>query len=380
MKTKALRPLLMECSINDMNMLSVYVSNNVFTEEALLDAKADTSETIERLHKRRSILAAFAKLISFNCLPIKYAAEIFRGYIKYSAAYMDIIKHLLASCRDISKVNTARTICMALQREYIEISFGLLQQQQQQQNTVIDRSWPQFAQLKELVHRFCLSFGPEASVKSREAIIAIHSEAIRYACESQALNASLNSSQATSSAEMAAPESLAPPNIFFLECISEFSTRLNAADKRTVLAELDKTFAKRANKIETNNWNSYYAYRVSLMEDFHHHHQQQHFNSTKTTTTIATASTTIQKQQKQPANLTTTLHQKNTSAKDQSTIIIASSLSSSVKPQPVARPPSNRPGLRSTALPPLNTNNTLADNTNKVLKINHLKYLAFKKS
>ena len=38
----------------------------------------------------------------------------------------------------------------------------------------IDRSLPEFSMLKELTHKFILSFGPEASVKSREAIIAIH--------------------------------------------------------------------------------------------------------------------------------------------------------------------------------------------------------------
>ena len=118
---KALKPLVLECSVNDMNMLAYYVSQHVFSEEALQDAKADTPDTIERLHRRRSILAAFSKLISFNCVPIKYAAEIFRGYIKYAHAYMDIVKHLLASCRDISKVNTAKAICLALQREYTDL-------------------------------------------------------------------------------------------------------------------------------------------------------------------------------------------------------------------------------------------------------------------
>ena len=33
--------------------------------------------------------------------------------------------------------------------------------------------------------------------------------------------------------------------------------------------ELDRTFAKRANKIEENNWMPYFTYRLSLMEDGH---------------------------------------------------------------------------------------------------------------
>ena len=161
-----------------MNMLSVYVSNNALCADALADAKADSSDTIERLHKRRSVLAAFAKLISFNCVPIKYAAETFRAYIKYAPAYMDIIKHLMSACRDISKVNTAKTLCLALQREYTELVYTLLTNQTQStpqtqaQANQIDRA--ELSSLKELAHRFCLSFGPDASTKSREAIVAIH--------------------------------------------------------------------------------------------------------------------------------------------------------------------------------------------------------------
>ena len=251
-----LNGLVLECSLNDMNMLSIFVNQNVFIDEALKDAKADTPETIERLHKRRSILAAFCKLISFNCVPITYAAEIFRGYIKYSQAYMDIIKHLLATCRDISKVSTAKTIVLALQREYVDVVNGMLSSSSSRSGDAnqIDRGSSEFLGLKELAHRFCLSFGPEASIKSREAIVTIHYEAIKYANESMD-NSSSQSSQTSN-------KNGAPPNLLFLEVILEFSSRLTPNDKRSVLAELDKTFAKRANKIEANNWHSYYAYRI----------------------------------------------------------------------------------------------------------------------
>ena len=33
-----------------------------------------------------------------------------------------------------------------------------------------------------------------------------------------------------------------------------------------MLNELDKTFAKRANKLEHNHWQAYYVYRVTLMD------------------------------------------------------------------------------------------------------------------
>jgi hypothetical protein len=98
------------------------------------------------------------------------------------------------------KVNTAKTICLAMQREYSEY----VQQQIQSTSTStfeanrIDRTCAEFLAIKELAHRFCLSFGPEASVKSREAIVAIHMEAIKYALESR--QSSLDSSQASSNA------------------------------------------------------------------------------------------------------------------------------------------------------------------------------------
>jgi hypothetical protein len=38
----------------------------------------------------------------------------------------------------------------------------------------VDRNSIEFSTLKELAHKFCLSFGPDPSVKSREAIVAIH--------------------------------------------------------------------------------------------------------------------------------------------------------------------------------------------------------------
>ncbi len=112
---KEYKPLILECSTNDINMLSVYVMKNVFTESAITE-RPDSSERIERLHKRRCILASFCKLICYNCVPIRYAAEILRGYIRFAGSYGDIIKQLMSSCREISKVNTAKTLALALQR------------------------------------------------------------------------------------------------------------------------------------------------------------------------------------------------------------------------------------------------------------------------
>jgi hypothetical protein len=46
------------------------------------------------------------------------------------------------------------------------------------------------------------------------------------------------------------------------------------------LNELDKKFAKRANKVDENNWHAYYVYRLTLMKGYQHqqHQQQQQQN------------------------------------------------------------------------------------------------------
>ena len=122
---KEYKSLVLECSINDINLLTLYVMNNVFTENAISE-RPDSSERIERLHKRRCILSSFCKLICYNCVPIRYAAEILRGYIKYAGSYGDIVKQLLASCREISKVNTAKTLVLALQRVSLYYFYSLI--------------------------------------------------------------------------------------------------------------------------------------------------------------------------------------------------------------------------------------------------------------
>jgi hypothetical protein len=234
-----LRPLILECTTNDIYNLSVYVMNHVFTPEALTE-RPDTAINIEKLHTRRSLLAAFAKLVCYNCVPVKFAAEILRGYARYASSYGDLIKSLLATCRDISKVNTARTIALALQREYSEAVFSLQQRvandatgdttiQSEAASTVaaaaadvrLDRGSQEFGALRELAHKFCLSFGPDASVKSREAIVAIHQEALKFALEPVA--------------DQPVPKShQAPTNLPFLEVVIEFSSRLSANDKKLV--------------------------------------------------------------------------------------------------------------------------------------------------
>jgi len=47
--------------------------------------------------------------------------------------------------------------------------------------TTIDRSLPEFIDLKETARRFYFSIGPGASTMCRKTIVGIHQEAIRFA-------------------------------------------------------------------------------------------------------------------------------------------------------------------------------------------------------
>ena len=47
----------------------------------------DEHVKIEELHKRRNFLATFCKLIVYNVLPTKVAADVFKHYVRVSIFY-----------------------------------------------------------------------------------------------------------------------------------------------------------------------------------------------------------------------------------------------------------------------------------------------------
>ncbi len=115
--------------------------------------------------------------------------------------------------------------------------------------TTIDRSLPEFIDLKETARRFYFSIGPGASTMCRKTIVGIHQEAIRFA------NKSADSQTG----------SRAPANLSFLETITGLSPMLLPQEKKLIRTKLDQTFAKRANKID--DWLSYYSLRKSCSDD-----------------------------------------------------------------------------------------------------------------
>ncbi|KAG8222244.1 hypothetical protein J437_LFUL001442 [Ladona fulva] len=155
-------------------MLNDFIQSYVFIEDD--DEEQDEHTKIEELHKRRNFLASFCKLIVYNVMPTKVAADVFKHYVKYYNDYGDIIKATLGKAREINK---------------------------------------------ELAKRFALSFGLDA-VKNREAITALHREGILFSVDP------LENPQ----------DPTGPPlNLPFLEILTEFTNKLLKQDKRVVRGE-----------------------------------------------------------------------------------------------------------------------------------------------
>ncbi|XP_042863250.1 cohesin subunit SA-2-like isoform X2 [Penaeus japonicus] len=220
------------------HLLNHFIQTYVFIDDE--DEEQDEHVKIEELHKRRNFLATFCKLIVYNVLPTKVAADVFKHYVRYYDDYGDIIKATLGKAREINKVNSARTMALALTMIFRELH---------KDNVRINRQGVDFISLKELAKRFALSFGLDA-VKNREAITALHREGILFA-----VNPLENPADPTGP----------PPNLAFLEILTEFTNKLLKQDKRVVLAYLDRRIAAGMPSSRGEDWQPLLMYRNSLV-------------------------------------------------------------------------------------------------------------------
>lgn len=125
----------------------------------------------------------------------------------------DLIKTTLGKVREINKVVCAKTMIKALTAVFMEI-----RQSAGSNPNAFTKQDAHFHQLKELAKRFGLSFGLD-NQKNRDAIAALHREGIVFTFNTiEDPNNPLGP----------------PPNLPFLEIISEFSNKLIRQDKKTV--------------------------------------------------------------------------------------------------------------------------------------------------
>jgi cohesin complex subunit SA-1/2 len=103
------------------------------------------------------------------------------------------------------------TQCLSLKSLFEEIQCNLAPNK-------INRQSQDFLDLKELGKRFALSFGLDA-IKNREAVTALHRAGILFAALPH---------------EGVEDSFAAPPNLLFLEVLTEFTNKLLKQDKRVV--------------------------------------------------------------------------------------------------------------------------------------------------
>ncbi len=105
-----LKPVVYQPDCDLQQTLTNFIQKFVFLEENGFEEHGDCDE----LHKRRTYLAGFCKLVVYNVLPIQSAAEVFQQYVKYYNNYGDIIKMTLGKAREINTVSCARTMVISL--------------------------------------------------------------------------------------------------------------------------------------------------------------------------------------------------------------------------------------------------------------------------
>ncbi|GIY75962.1 cohesin subunit SA-1 [Caerostris extrusa] len=211
----------------------------VFIEDE--DDDQDEHTKIEELHKRRNFLASFCKLIVYNIISVKQAADIFKHYVKFYNDYGDIIKATLGKAREINKVNCAKTMAMSLTSLFSDL--------RNSQHGQVNRQDENFLAIKELAKRFALSFGLD-QVKNRDAVAALHREGILFTV-----------TPIENPADPLGP----PPNLAFLEILTEFTNKLMKLDKRVVLNYLDRHIQASMPGTRSEDWQPLILYRNSLV-------------------------------------------------------------------------------------------------------------------
>ncbi|XP_065597302.1 cohesin subunit SA-2-like [Cyrtonyx montezumae] len=228
--------------------LLFFIQEHVFVEEeegskGLTEEEQRKNESckLDNLHKKRSLLAAYCKLIVYNVVEMTAAAEIYKHYVKTYNDFGDIIKETLSRTRHSNKIQSAKTLILCLQQLF------QTHVENQDSSTGVDLSSTSFTNMKELARRFSLTFGWD-QLKSRESVAMIHKEGIEFAFQGAT----------------GADGKCLPPNLSFLLIISEFSNKLLKPDKRLVYDYLQRYVAEPL-PYSRDKWQPLILYRNSLL-------------------------------------------------------------------------------------------------------------------
>jgi cohesin complex subunit SA-1/2 len=133
-----LKPVVYQPDRDLQQTLNNFIQKYVFVGEE--EEEIDEENKVEELHKRRSYLGGFCKLVVYNVLPIQTAADVFRHYVKCYDDYGDIIKMTLGKAREINKVICARTMVLSLSMLFRDLS--------RDAGSLIDRQSEEFLSVK----------------------------------------------------------------------------------------------------------------------------------------------------------------------------------------------------------------------------------------
>uniref|UniRef100_A0A1D5QYX3 Cohesin subunit SA n=1 Tax=Macaca mulatta TaxID=9544 RepID=A0A1D5QYX3_MACMU len=242
---EGLQPLVFNPDTGLQSELLSFVMDHVFIDQdeenqSMEGDEEDEANKIEALHKRRNLLAAFSKLIIYDIVDMHAAADIFKHYMKYYNDYGDIIKETLSKTRQIDKIQCAKTLILSLQQLFNELV--------QEQGPNLDRTSAHVSGIKELARRFALTFGLD-QIKTREAVATLHKDGIEFAFKYQNQKG----------------QEYPPPNLAFLEVLSEFSSKLLRQDKKTVHSYLEKFLTEQMMERREDVWLPLISYRNSLV-------------------------------------------------------------------------------------------------------------------
>ncbi|UYV73194.1 STAG2 [Cordylochernes scorpioides] len=247
-ENQGLQHLVYEPDRQIQTLLAEFVQRRVFVEDDDGDEQ-DEHTKIEELHKRRNFLASFCKLVVYNIINTRQAADVFKQYVKDSVCptkvvchqfyndYGDIIKATLGKAREINKVTCARTMAISLTSLFNEL------------RQPVNRHSELFQAIKELAKRFALSFGLD-QLRNREAVAALHQEGILFACTAP-----------ETQLDLLGP----PPNLPFLDILNEFTNKLMKQDKKVVLAYLDRHIQPNIPGTRSDDWQPLLQYRNSMV-------------------------------------------------------------------------------------------------------------------
>uniref|UniRef100_A0A8C5LXQ0 Cohesin subunit SA n=1 Tax=Leptobrachium leishanense TaxID=445787 RepID=A0A8C5LXQ0_9ANUR len=199
----------------------------------------DDETSLSHLHRRRSLLAGYCRLIAYNAVEMSAAAEIYKQYMKTYTDFGDIIKETLSRTRQNNRIESAKTLVLCLQQLY---------QKHRELHGSATQSSTSFTNIKELARRFSLTFGMD-HVKCRESIAMIHKLGIEFAFRERA------------------EDGQPPPNLPFLILISEFSSKLLKADKRLVYGYLQRFANEQMLLYRGTEWHPLIMYNNSLLDN-----------------------------------------------------------------------------------------------------------------